>query len=470
MKRILQIDQFCKGSHSPFSATILIAQIQSKDKLMLMEILILLVLILLNGLFAMSEMAVVASKKVILQEKASKGDKSAAKALALSNDPDSFLSTVQIGITLIGIVAGAFGGSAIAEDIADFIRIELPVFASYADQLGFGLIVILITYLSLVIGELVPKRIALTYSEKVAIFIAPMMLMLSEIARPVVWILSKSTEFVARLLAIRNAESSVSDTEIIAMVREGVGLGAFDPSEHQMVRGVLELDDKTIREVMIPRIEMISLNLQDSIEDSLAKIIREPLTAYPIYDGNIDNIIGVVHSEDILKQLLENKLVDLKSIAHDAIFIPKTAIVANVIREFRQASTKIILVIDEYGGIEGIVSENDIIEEILGHLDIDDHQPTQRDDGTWLFDGSYAIDDIQELLPEFADSFDEKATANTLASFIFSQLGRIPKTGDKITWKSFQLEVVDMDGRRIDKVLISPVSVQSPTVADNEKK
>jgi putative hemolysin len=294
--------------------------------------------------------------------------------------------------------------------------------------------VLLTTYLSLVVGELVPKRIALNYSERVAIFIAPMMLMLSQIATPIVWFLSKSTELVTRILGIQDSEASMTDMEIIAMVREGVDTGAFDPSEHYMVRGVLELDDITIREVMTPRIDMISLNLQDNIEESLAKIILEPLTVYPVYDGDIDNVIGVVHAEDILKQLLENKTVDLKSLVRETIFIPETAIVANVLKEFRQPATKVILVIDEYGGIEGIVNENDIIGEILGHLDIDDRNPIQREDGSWLFDGSYPIDDMQKYLPEFGDFMDEGGRHTTLAGFILTKLGRIPKTGDKVTW------------------------------------
>lgn len=294
-----------------------------------MEILILLGLIILNGIFAMSEMAVVASKKVILQEQANKGNKSAQTALELTEDPDRFLSTVQVGITLIGIVAGAFGGSAIAEDIAAFIQAELPFLAAQAEEIGFGLIVVFITYLSLVIGELVPKRIALNYSERVAIFIAPPMRMLSRIATPIVWFLSKSTEMVARLLGIRATEASVTDMEIIAMVREGVDTGAFDLSEHLMVRGVLELDDISVREIMTPRVDMVSLNLQDDAQELLAKIAQEPLAVYPVWDGDIDNIVGVLHSEDILTQLLQNKEVNLKTLVREAVFVPETAIVAS---------------------------------------------------------------------------------------------------------------------------------------------
>lgn len=426
-----------------------------------MEFLILLGLIILNGVFAMSEMAIVASKKVILQEQSNKGNKSAGIALELAEDPDRFLSTVQVGITLIGIVAGAFGGSAIADDIAGFIRIELPFLAAQADQIGFGVIIILTTYLSLVIGELVPKRIALNYSERVAIFIAPMMFMLSRVATPIVWFLSKSTEFAARILGIRDTEASVSDMEIIAMVRQGVDTGAFDPSEHHMIRGVLELDDISIREIMIPRMDMISLNLQDDAQELLAKIAQEPLAVYPVWDGDIDNIIGVIHSEDILKQLLENKDVDLKSLVREAVFVPETAIVANVLKLFRQPATKVILVIDEYGGVDGLVSENDIIAEILGYLDTGETGPVEREDGSWLFDGSFAIDDIQHYLLEFGDPKAEDTNSSTLAGFILTKLGRIAQTGDKITWKSFSIEVMDMDGRRIDKVLISPMIEQS---------
>ncbi|GAB1422302.1 hemolysin family protein [Anaerolineales bacterium] len=433
-----------------------------------MEILILLGLMILNGVFAMSEMAIVTSKKVILQEKSKKGNKSAGIALQLAEDPDRFLSTVQVGITLIGILAGAFGGSTIANDIAGFIRTELPFLAPQADQLGFGMIIILTTYLSLVIGELVPKRIALNYSERVAVLMAPMMFMLSRIATPIVWFLSKSTELVTRVLRIKDTEASVTDMEIIAMVREGVNTGAFDPEEHLMIRGVLELDDIQIREIMTPRIDMISLNLQDDAQELLAKIAQEALAVYPVWDGDIDNIIGIIHSEDILKQLLENKVVDLKSLLREAIFIPETAIVANVLKLFREPATKVILVIDEYGGVEGLVSENDIIAEILGYLDTGASGPVEREDGSWLFDGSFAIDDIQHFIPEFGNPRVEGANANSLAGFILTKLGRITKTGDKMIWKSFSIEVIDMDGRRIDKVLISQLPAPSATDIETE--
>jgi len=426
-----------------------------------MEILILLGLIVLNGIFAMSEMAVVASKKVILQAQANKGNQAAQTALELTEDPDRFLSTVQVGITLIGIVAGAFGGSAIAEDIAAFIQAELPFLAAQAEEIGFGLIVVFTTYLSLVIGELVPKRIALNYSERVAILIAPPMRMLSRIATPIIWFLSKSTEMVSRLLGIRANEAAVTDMEIIAMVREGVDTGAFDLSEHLMIRGVLELDDIRVREIMTPRVDMVSLNLQDDIKELLAKIAQEPLAVYPVWDGDIDNVVGVIHSEDILTQLLQNEEINLKTLVREAVFVPETAIVASVLKLFRHPATKVILVIDEYGGIAGLVSENDVIAEILGHLDTGDTQPVERDDGSWLFDGSFAIDDVQHYLAEFGDPTEEDVKAGTLAGFILNKMGRVAIVGDKVDWKSFSIEVIDMDGRRIDKVLISPIVEQS---------
>jgi len=206
---------------------------------------------------------------------------------------------------------------------------------------------------------------------------------------------------------------------------------------------------------------MVSLNLQDDAQELLAKIAREPLAVYPVWDGDIDNIVGVIHSEDILTQLLQNKEINLKTLVREAVFVPETAIVASVLKLFRHPATKVILVIDEYGGIEGLISENDVIAEILGHLDTGDTQPVERDDGSWLFDGSFAIDDVQHYLAEFGDPTEEDVKAGTLAGFILNKMGRVAIVGDKVDWKSFSIEVIDMDGRRIDKVLISPIVEQS---------
>lgn len=423
-----------------------------------MEILVLLALIILNGLFAMSEMAVVASKKAVIQERANEGNQSAARALELAEDPDRFLSTVQIGITLVGIIAGAFGGSAIADDIANFIRAEVGFLAGQADQIGFALIVLFTTYLALVIGELVPKRIALNYSEQVAIWVAPTMLMLSRIAAPLVWFLSTSTEVITRILRIRDTNAPMTDSEVIAMVQEGVSIGAFDPSEHLMVQGVLELDDIAIREVMTPRMDIVWLNLQESVEESLAKIAAKPLDFYPLCDGDIDNIVGVINAEDILRSLLEKQAIDLLAMAHVPVFIPETAIVASVLRLLQQGETKVLLVVDEYGGFEGLVSENDIVSEILGYFSADHSEPVKRDDGSWLFDGSFDVNDVYHYIPNFRVAPAGTKSYSTLAGLILKQMNRLPQTGDKIQWQHFRIEVIDMDGRRIDKVLISPIS------------
>lgn len=421
-----------------------------------MEILILLGLIIVNGVFAMSEMAIVSSRKAYLQERLDKGQGGAQDVLDLLNEPNRFLSTVQVGITLVGIIAGAFGGSAIAGDIAEFIRANSPQLAPYAGEIGFGLIVSLTTYLSLVIGELVPKRIALNNPEAMAVILAPPMSKLSRIASPLVWLLSKSTELLARLLGVQGVDNQfITDFEVIALMREGIHSGEFNSQEHEMVKGALELDDTRVREIITPRTEMLWLDVSDSREALIEKIKADNFAMYPVSDGDIDDVLGVVFTKDVLLQLLTESNPNLRALLREPLYVPETAIASDVLQQFKQTVANMALVVGEHGGIEGMVTQNDILEEVVGDLDMEDKDPIQRGDGSWLVDGQHSIWDMDELVPNFKIPDDESGDYNTLAGFILARLGRIPKASDSFEWENYRIEVLDMDGRRIDKVLIA---------------
>jgi putative hemolysin len=424
-----------------------------------MEFVILLALIILNGLFAMSELAIIYAKKARLLEQANHGNRGAQTAIDLAEEPNRFLSTVQIGITLIGISAGVVGGSAIADDIAQLMRQTHPVLEPFADEIGFGLIITLATYLSLVIGELVPKRIALHNPERVAMWVAPPMYSLAQIAAPLVWLLSKSTEFVTRLLGIHGEDNDfITDFEVIALMREGIRAGEFDKTEHEMVKGALELDDTRIRQIVTPRIDIIWLDINDSKATICDKLSERSLAAYPVCDGDIDKIIGVVRSKDMLRQLLEGHEIDLKTLLYEPLFVPEMAIAADVLQEFKRSTVHMAIVVGEYGGIEGIVTLNDIVEEVLGDLDMQDIEPIQREDGSWLIDGQYPANDMKDILPEFVFPENETSDYHTIAGFVLKRIGHIPKTAESFEWDGYRIEVIDMDGQRIDKVLITPIA------------
>lgn len=427
-----------------------------------MAFLILLALVILNGIFALSELAIVSSNKARLQQDIEEGNQGAAIAIALADDPNRFLSTVQIGITLIGIFAGAFGGSAIAGDIASFLINSLSIPENIAGQVSIGLIVLLTSYLSLVIGELVPKRIALSNPEYYAALVAPSMQRLSQISAPLVWLLSKSTEIIARLLGVQGDNNDfITDFEVIAMVHEGLSSGEFNTDEHEMVKGALELDDKRLREIATPRPEIVWFNINDS-EDAIRQILIDTsFSAYLVAEDTIDNIIGIVRTKDLLTTIVMNNKIDLYSILREPFYVPETAIASDVLQRFKVSDVHIAIVVGEYGGLEGIVTLNDIVEEVLGDLDMQDVEPVQRADGSWLIDGQYPISDLPELLQNFNLPDEEKADYNTVAGFVLTRLGRIPKAADNFDWDGYSIEIMDMDGQRIDKILISTKSAES---------
>jgi putative hemolysin len=426
-----------------------------------MEFLLLLMLIILNGIFAMSEMAVVSARKVRLQHQAEEGDQNAQQALALANNPDQFLSTVQIGITLIGIVAGTLGGSALADDIALIVDDVFPALAPYSDSLSLFIIVGITTYLSLVVGELVPKRIALLYPEAIAKRIANPMRLLARFATPLVWLLSQSTNLLVRLLGLRkNADHAITEAEVISLVRQGIASGNFAEDEADMVQGVLQLDEVRIGSFIVSRTEITAIDIHDD-EETIRNILKETsYSSYPVIDGDFDNALGIVRTKDIMHQILSNQPIDVSSILLQPLILPESVSAAQTLEQFRETGVHTALVMDEYGGIKGLIRTHNIMEQIVGELDggqFGDHEADiiERADGSWLVDGQLPLPRLQQLLGAFTIPEEDIGDYDTLAGFMMARYGRLPQMGEFLVWEGWKLEIVDMDGRRIDRVLIS---------------
>lgn len=424
-----------------------------------MELLLLLALIVLNGVFSMSELAVVSARKTRLQQQADRGNDGATVALKLAQQPNRFLSTVQIGITLIGIVAGAVGGAAIARQLIPLIQ-RIPALQPYAEEVSFGLVIALTTYLSLVIGELVPKRLALKNPEGIAILVARPMTLLSTLATPLVWLLSKSTEGVVHLLGVRGTkEPPITEGEILAMMREGYQFGVFAEDEPQMVRGVLRLDDIRIGGIVTPRTDIVWLDIRDDAATIKAKMLQSPYSTYPVVENDMDHIKGMVRLKDLLLQLMQGETIDLHSMIQKPLFVPESVPTSTVLQRFKQTGIHTAFIVGEHGGIEGVVTLHDIVEEIVGDLDgtaqaEDDREAAQREDGSWLLDGLLPLYRLQEIYPEFTIPEREIGDYETLAGFIMARLGHIPHPTEHFTWGKLTFEVMDMDDMRIDKVLV----------------
>lgn len=425
-----------------------------------LEIIIILGLILTNGLLAMSEIAVVTSRKVRLQQRAEEGDKRAQIALDLANSPARFLSTVQIGITLVGILAGAFGGATVAQSLNSFLN-QFPLFSPYSGVISIGIVVLTITYLSLVLGELVPKQIALNDPERVSTFIAPLLQLLSKITAPVVSFLSFSTQVVLSLLRVQPpAEPIVTEEEIKIMIGQGARVGVFLPIEEELVDQVFRLGDLKVGALMTPRFEITWLGTEDTLTDIRTKLSETDHTFYPVAQGSIDNIVGVVGAKDISAQLIESQTINLNGILHPPLFVPESLPVYGLLERFKGTRSQIALVIDEYGGIQGLVTIGDLLEALVGELpeegESEDADIVQREDGSWLIDGMVSVDEFKELFGIQTLPGEETNYFHTVAGFVISFLQKIPVEGDRFDWGSFHFEVVDMDGHRVDKVLLIP--------------
>ncbi len=421
-----------------------------------MELLIILLIALINGALAMTEAAFIRARKARLTQLAEEGDRRAIVTLEMMDDPNRFLSTTQIGITLIGILAGAFGGATVADGLAAWLR-QFPAAAPHAQTLAIIAVVLLTTYLSLVIGELVPKRLALQNPERIALVAVPAMRTLATITAPAVRFLGFSTEVILRALGARpRDEPPVTEEEIRALIREGIQAGVFEAAEEEMVAGVFSLGDRRVDQLMTPRTEIIWLNLDDDADAHRQKLIACPHSRLPVAHESLDRVIGVVRAKDLLDRLLAGDPLDLKTCVRPPLYIPESTTAARALDLFRQTGKHIALVIDEHGGVAGLVTIYDLLEEIVG--DIETHQAVQRPDGSWLLDGLLPVDDLRDLFELAELPGEEEGLYQTLGGFIMAELGRIPNTGDRVVWRNLVFEVVDMDARRVDKVLASVIA------------
>ncbi|RPI33273.1 MAG: HlyC/CorC family transporter [Chloroflexota bacterium] len=433
------------------------------------EVTFILILILLNGLLAMSEIAVVSSRKVRLQQRASEGDERARSALRLAEAPSDFLSTVQIGITLVGVFAGALGGATIATALSGWLQ-QFASLAPFARTVSVTLVVITITYLSLIFGELAPKRIALNSPERVAMALAPLMVRLSKLTAPVVRFLSASTNLVLRLLGIRPSDDPlVTEEDVRVMIQQGTQAGVFEEAEQEMVAGVFRLGDLRAGTLITPRTEITWLDVEDPPEVNQRKIIETKFSYFPVAKGSLDEVQGVVLAKDLLVACLTGQPVDISSNIHPPTFVPENMPALKMLELLRDVSAPIAFVIDEFGGVQGMVTVNDILEAIVGDITIrgETYEPDiiRREDGSYLLDGLVTTDELLDLLdlgslPGFDSEYE------TLGGFVMTFLGRIPSAGDHFEWGGFKFEVVDMDGLRVDKVLVMPLD--SPVEGDIE--
>ena len=433
---------------------------------LLQDILIILVLILANGLFAGTELAIVSARRHRLEQLAQQGRRSARIALRLAASPNQFLSTVQIGITLIGILSGALGGATLALRMDGLIG-RVPWLAGYSEALSFALVVAVITFLSVVIGELVPKRLALANPERLACAMAPLMATISRLGAPLVHLLSSATDAFLGLLGVAGgAEPTITEDEIKAMIRQGVDTGVFEAAEHEMVQRVLRLGDRTIKSLMTPRTAIRWLDLEDPLEQSFQEVVASAHSRYPVGNGSLDQCLGVVSVHTLLAARISGEPVDLRQLAQAPLYLAETTRALGVLEQFKRTGVHIALVTDEFGGVEGMVTLNNLMEGIVGDLPSAEEQEspliTIREDGSWLVDGGLDLDAFTELIGRDIFGIDEQGAYHTLAGFVMHALERIPREADQLEWQGYSFEVVDMDGNRVDKLLVRPVIPNQP--------
>lgn len=426
------------------------------------EIGIIILLIVANGCFALAEMAIVSSRASRLESLAAQGDRGAAKALALTREPADMLSAVQVGITLIGILTGAFGGATLSGHLAVWMK-KVPALAGVADGLSLGLVVAAITFVSLVVGELVPKRIALNNPEPIASFLARPIFIFVRVNRPLVRLLSLSTQIVLAAVGTKPPEEPpVTEEEVKVMIDQGAQHGVFEESEREMVENIFQLSDMRAGALMTPRVQIEWLDLEDSAHQNLNIIAAGRHSCYPVGRGSLDAIVGVVFTKDMLADHVADRDLDLEHAAREPLYVPRSMPALKVLEAFREEKMTIALVIDEFGGIDGLVTLNDIMQHIVGGIalgdEADDDEAVRREDGSWLLDGMMAIEDFKELfdfgeLPE-----EERANFHTLGGFVVSFLGYIPQVGEVFKWGGHRFEVLDMDRTRVDKVLVQVVT------------
>jgi putative hemolysin len=427
----------------------------------IIEILILLLLVLLNGLFVMSEMAVVSARKARLQQQANEGKKSAAAALDLAQNPSVFLSTVQIGITLVSVLLGALGGPAFSEPLSGLFK-RWSLLGPYADSVALGIVVVLITGFSLLIGELIPKRLALHEPERIAAAISAPMLFISKLFTPLVWLLGRISDFILRLMGAKPSdEPPVTEEEIQLLIDQGTEAGVFEEAEQDMVEGVFSLSDSRVYSLMTPRADIVWLEISDSPEEIRRKISESPYSRFPVCQDSLDTVLGIVKARDLLDPPgLSSENFRLKDKLRPTLYVPETMFASRALEVFKEKSAELMLVIDEFGSLQGLLTLNDIIEEIVGDIEVEP-QALQRQDGSWLLDGMLEVDNFKEIFK--VDKLPHEDEYETLSGFVMMSLGRVPQSTDHFEWNGLRFEVMDMDGRRVDKVLVTTLPARSPT-------
>lgn len=424
-----------------------------------MDIFIILGLIVINGIFAMSEIAVVSSKRIRLQKLSENGSHGAQAAIELSDSPSRFLSTIQVGITLIGIFNGAFGEASLVAKLAPQIA-GLPFVGEYAREIALSIVVVGITFFSLILGELVPKRIAMQYPESVASLIAGPMQWLSRLMGPFVKILTITTDFTLKLLGLHHEkDDAVTEEEITGLLREGTNAGLFEKTEHEIVSRALRLDDQRVAALMTPRMDVHFIDLDDPLETNLLKIADSPYNRFPVCKGDLSHVVGLVHAGSLFEQTIRGQAVDINAATKPPLFVPETVSAMQLLETLKKNRAELALVIDEYGEIEGIVTLSDVLGALVGDVSvIDEHHEAdavRREDGSWLIDAGISFDRFREVFE--ADIYFPEETSgayHTLAGFVLTQLGHIPQISEHFEWEGYRFEVVDMDRNRIDRLLI----------------
>lgn len=439
-----------------------------------MEIAILLALIVLNGVFAMSEIALVTARKARMQKLIDEGDRSAAAAVKLGEDPTRFLSTIQIGITSIGVLNGIVGEAALAQPLSVWL-LTLGLPESAAQVTATALVVVLITYFSIVVGELVPKRIGQSNPETLARLVARPIDLLAIATKPFVLLLSASTKGLLRLLGVQqNSGSSVTEEEIHAMLEEGTSAGVIESHEHTMVRNVFRLDDRQIGSLMVPRSDVVTLDLELSFEENMARVEASDHPRYPVVLGDLNNVAGIVNARRWLSQALRGELRELaQQPLQEPLYVPETITGMELLDNFRSSDEHMAFVIDEYGEIQGIVTLHDLIEAITGEFRPRDPHTSwavQRDDGSWLLDGLIPVPELKDRLGLDSVPDEERGRYHTLSGMMMLLTGRLPRVADSVSWEGWQLEIVDMDGRIIDKVLATRLCEATPAPATGTEK
>lgn len=424
----------------------------------IIQIAVVAVLILINGIFSMTEIAVVSARRVRLLRAADDGNSGAAAAVKLKNEPENFLSTVQVGITLVGILSGAFGGAMLAEPLSALIA-RVPALEPYSSSIAFALVIVVITYFSLVVGELVPKNLALSRPELIASFFSGPMHFISRIAAPLVWILSNSTALLLKVLRIpAAADAAITEEEIKAHIAHGTELGILEEVEQELIESIIRLDDQRVSAIMTSRLKVERIDLDETPESIREAIAVTQFSRLPVCRGSLDNLLGFIKSRDILSHILGGKELDVEAVIREPVLVPETLTALELLEVFKGSDSTMAMVVDEFGSIAGLVTINDVLEEIVGDLPVSgvvDRSVVIRDDGSILMDGQLAVIDFRDLLKVREMPEDERDAYQTLGGFVLARMERVPTEGDCFEWNGYKFEVMDMDGRRVDKVLVS---------------